>query len=188
MFNDKFQVNQSGSSLIDKNQNKKKKLSRRELFRNLFSIRSESLEGEVSGIDPDMIYADRLMKKRDYQRALEYYTLRLEKEPGHLEAMRNLGYCRFKLGEPEKAIEAFEKVLSLRPGDNVALLYLGLINAYRGNGEEAVRHWKSYFNIHKPLIQREINLILARHERGDRLDPQEMADMVARAMEKQKSR
>ncbi len=181
-------INHSGSNQIDNSHSKKKKLSRRELFRNLFSVRGESLEGETSGIDPDMVYADRLMKNRDYQKALEHYTRRLRKEPGHLEAMRNLGYCRFKLGQPEKAVNAFEKVLSLRPDDNIALLYLGLINAYQGDGEKAVKYWKSYFNIHKPLIQREVNIILARHKRGDRPDPQEMADMVARAMERQKSR
>jgi len=164
----------------------KEKVSRRDLFRSLFrGIKGgESLKQESSGMDPDMVYADKLLKKGDYQGAEHYYARRLEKEPMHVEAMRNLGYCLFKMGELDRARKSWESLLSLRPRDNHALLYVGLIHAYQGSTKQAVDTWKLYFNIRKPLVQREINLILARHERGDELDPEKIASQVAEAIEK----
>ena len=167
---------------------KDRKLSRRDLFRGLFQKvqGGDSLEKKSSGVDPDMVYADRLLREGQYDKAAHLYSRMLKKEPRHLEAMRNMGYCHFMLGNYTGARQAWEKLLGFRPRDNFALLYTGLACARQGDAQGAMESWQLYYDIRKPLVQREINLILARQERGEELDAREMADSVQEALEKQK--
>ncbi|WP_291323542.1 tetratricopeptide repeat protein [Desulfonatronospira sp.] len=165
-----------------------RKLSRRDLFRGIFRQgRGDAEEKEATGVDPDMVYADRLLRDGRYDKAAHLYSRMLQKEPRHLEAMRNMGYCLFMQGDYAGARQAWEKLLSFRPRDNFALLYTGLACAHLGNGKKALENWNLFFDIRKPIVQREINLILARQERGESLEAEEMAAMVQKAMDKQKN-
>ncbi len=166
---------------------KDRKMSRRDLFRGMFQqFRGDSLKEESSGGDPDMVYADRLLKEGQYDKAAHLYSRRLKKEPRQLEAMRNMGYCLFMQGDYSGARKAWEKLLGFRPRDNFALLYTGLACASQGDARGALENWRLYYDIRKPLVQREINLILARQERGESLEAREMAASVQEALEKQK--
>lgn len=172
----------------DNGKKEKQKLSRRDLFKNLFNPFQEedAPEKGSSGMDPDIIFADKLVRAQNYEQAARVYSECLEREPKHVEAMRNLGFCRYKTGELAQAKRIWENFLSYRPRDNFVLLYMGLIHAHQGDLESALSTWRSYFNTHKPVVQRQINLILAKYDRGDELDVREVHRLVEEAIEKQK--
>ncbi|EFI35116.1 Tetratricopeptide TPR_2 repeat protein [Desulfonatronospira thiodismutans ASO3-1] len=178
----------SAGSRKESGSDKNRKMSRRDLFKGVFNkVRgNKAPERESSGLDPDMAYADRLIRQGEYEKAAHLYSRRLKKEPRHLEAMRSMGYCHFMQGDYSRAREAWEKLLGFRPRDNFALLYTGLACARQGDVHEALENWKLYYDIRKPAVQRAINLFLARQERGEELDAREMADSVQEALEKQK--
>ncbi|MBT8763811.1 tetratricopeptide repeat protein [Desulfohalobiaceae bacterium Ax17] len=167
---------------------KQKKVSRRGFLRGVIKrIKFEHLEDDqASGLSPELIEADQALKQCDYVRAAKLYSQYLEKEPDHLEALQKAGYCYFRLNEMSTARNFWHKVLEIRPKDNFAVLHMGLSFAREGNLKDAVKMWKSYFNINQPLIQREINVTLALYEAGENLDPQEVASSLEKAIEKQK--
>lgn len=149
-------------------------------------MRGQDMEEESSGLDPDVYEADRLLKDKKYEEAAMAFEACLKNEPSHEEALRKLGYCYLKLNQTEAAREAWKRLMNIRPGDSFSVLYTGLSHAMDGNPKDAVAAWKKYFNIKQPHIQREINLILALHERGDEPDPSEMVKSVQEAIENQK--
>ncbi len=144
------------------------------------------MEHSASGVDPQVLEADMLLRKNKFQEAAKAYAACLEKEPGHAEALRRLGFCRLKLNQTSEARMAWDELNRIRPGDHFAALYTGLSYAMDNNVPKAIDAWKSYFNIRQPLIQREINLILALHERGDQLDPAGLVKSVQEAIFAQK--
>jgi tetratricopeptide (TPR) repeat protein len=163
------------------------KYSRRDLFRGVVRhVRGRGREDEASGLSPEVFEADALLRKDKYAEAARLYSACVEREPDHAEAWQRLGYCRFKLGLTRDARQALEQLNRIKPGNDFAALYTGLAHAMDGNTEKAIDSWKSYFDISQPLIQREINLILALHERGDKLDPAQLAKSVQDAVETQK--
>ncbi|RQD63084.1 MAG: hypothetical protein D5R98_05165 [Desulfonatronovibrio sp. MSAO_Bac4] len=167
-------------------QKKVSKFSRRDLFKGFMGhIRGQDMEGS-SGLGPDVFEADRLLKDKKYEEAAKAFEACLENEPSHEEALRKLGYCHLKLSDTGAAREVWKRVMNMRPSDPFSVLYTGLSHAMDGNSADAVAAWKKYFNIKQPHIQREINLILALHERGDELDPSEMVKSVQEAILKQK--
>ncbi len=163
------------------------KLSRRDLFKGFMrQLRRQEEQDESSGMAPEVLKADWLLREGKYQEAAEAYARCLDKEPGHLEALRRLGFCRMKLNQTEEARRVWEKLKRYRPGDDYAALYTGLSHAMDGEAEKAVAVWRTYLNIKQPLIQRQVNLILALHERGDQLDPAQMVRSIEEAILEQK--
>lgn len=150
-------------------------------------VHGQGMEEESSGLDPDVFEADKLLKDKKYEDAAKAFEACLKNEPSHEEALRKLGYCRLKLNQTEAAREAWQRLMKIRPSDSFSVLYTGLSHALDGNSLEAVAAWKKYFNIKQPHIQREINLILALHERGEEIDPSEMVKSVQEAISRQKN-
>lgn len=144
--------------------------------------RRQGMENETSGLHPQIIKADRLLRAKNYQEAAKLYAACQENEPGHAEALLKLGFCLLKINKTAEARQAWDKLNQIKPGDHLAALYTGLSHAMDNNVQKAINSWKSYFNIKQPLIQREINLILALHERGDQLDPAEVVKSVEEAI------
>jgi tetratricopeptide (TPR) repeat protein len=147
--------------------------------------RRQGMENETSGLHPQIIKADRLLRAENYQEAAKLYAACQENEPGHAEALRKLGFCLLKMNKTAEARQAWYKLNQIKPGDHFAALYTGLSHAMDDNVQEAISAWKSYFNIKHPFIQREINLILALHERGDHLDADQLVKSVEEAITRQ---
>lgn len=146
------------------------------------SIRGREPEREASGIDPQVLRADRLLRENKCQEAAKLYQICLDNEPDHAEVLRKLGYCRVKLKQTSGAREILHRLDKIRPGDDFAALYTGLSYAMDNNIPRAIEAWRSYSNLKKPLIQREINLILALHERGDELEASQLVKSVEKAI------
>ncbi len=164
------------------------KINRREFFKGMaqkMKLR-EWREGDISGVHPTLRKADNSLKAGDYSQAQKYYEKFLQEEPRHLEALRLAGYCCFRLQDIDTAREYWTSVEEIRPKDNFCSLYNGLAHARQGSMEKALECWRTYFNIHKPHIQREINVTLALAENGEDLDPQEVADSIEEAINRQK--
>ncbi|MFO7727611.1 MAG: tetratricopeptide repeat protein [Desulfonatronovibrio sp.] len=165
------------------------RFSRRDLFKGFMRhVRGQDMEEEGSGLSPEVCRADQLLREKQYREAADIFAVCLQEEPGHVEALRKLGYCQLKLDQLAQARQTWEKLTTIKPGDHFAVLYTGLSHAMENDADRAVAVWKKYFNIKQPFIQREINLILALHERGDALDPAQMVKSVEEAIAAQKKK
>jgi tetratricopeptide (TPR) repeat protein len=56
--------------------------------------------------------------------AIPFWNRILEANPGHAQALLNLGVAHAKAGRDDLAIEAYERLLILRPDDAQVLRYL----------------------------------------------------------------
>lgn len=166
---------------------KSSRFSRRDLFKGFMRhVRGRWEEDQGSGLDPEAVRCDGLLKEKKYQEAARCFEACLENEPEHVEALQKLGYCLMKQGDTGRARQIWARLLGFKPGDQFALLYTGLSLAMEGQAQEAVQVWKKYFNISQPHIQREINLILALYERGEELDARDMVSSMEEAIARQK--
>jgi tetratricopeptide (TPR) repeat protein len=64
---------------------------------------------------------------------------RIEQDPEHSPALRLLGLCRLRLGEPAGALALLERAYALAPADPFAQLHLGLgLHAFGRNAAAAL--------------------------------------------------
>lgn len=143
-------------------------------------LRTSEIDGPSRDVNA-LIAHERFAEAADQLRAI------LKKSPDHFQAGQKLGYCLMKLGELDRAAGILEQLLEIRPRDNFAHLYLGMIRARQGSSESALAHWKEYFNVDQPIIQRALNLQLALHESGGPSTASDMAEHVEQAIQEQHS-
>jgi len=163
------------------------KMSRRDFFKGMAQkIRLANWqEDNISGLHPVLREADEYLKNENYEEARKNYEEFLQEEPGHIEALKMAGFCCLHQENFEEALNYWDKVEQIRP-DDFCTLYKGIAFARQGSLQDAIYVWKSYFNIKKPLIQREINVTLALVENGEELDPLEVAENIEKAISLQK--
>jgi tetratricopeptide (TPR) repeat protein len=78
-------------------------------------------------------------QRGDYAGA-EYWLAEVARiEPNNAGVLFNLGYVRDKLGQTERALEAFEKAVSVNPGLDRAWYGMGLCQAALGRHEAAAK-------------------------------------------------
>ncbi|MGM0424170.1 MAG: tetratricopeptide repeat protein, partial [Thermodesulfobacteriota bacterium] len=136
--------------------------SRRDLLLGLFSRwRGKHVPGGKTGFGPREREIDALLQQGDYAQAASLLQELLRIAPGHIQARQKLGYCLLQNQDPGAAAKELLAALQEKPGDNFCLLYLGLALAWQDDLEQALQHWEQYFDPEQPLIQREINLLLA---------------------------
>jgi len=156
-------------------------LSRRDLlFGAVRRLRKEEDEPAPAPPAPDPAFdlGNAAYKSGDYQGAAAGYRQCLENAPDHVEALKRLGYCLYRLGQYAQAEAEFRRILGLREKDNFASLYLGLAYARMDEPEKAAAAWKGYFNPDEVRIQREINLQAALLETPEPPSAQDMAEAV----------
>jgi tetratricopeptide (TPR) repeat protein len=78
-------------------------------------------------------------KEQNWRQAYALFLRAVELDPNHTGALTHLGRLYAMSGAPEKAIEAADKVLVLKPGDAAAMVLKGLAKARMGNKEDAIR-------------------------------------------------
>ncbi len=61
-----------------------------------------------------------------------------------------------KTGRLDQAINEFEHVLKMVPGEPYAILYLGMAYLNKEELSKAMETWKKYKNVRAPLVEKEI--------------------------------
>jgi len=77
------------------------------------------------------------------ERALEAYRRALELEPGHADALVNLGRMLHAAGAPAAAEAHYRRALAARPDDDTAMFNLGVALEDLGRGEEALAAYET---------------------------------------------
>ncbi len=73
-------------------------------------------------------------------RAIEYYDQALELDPSYGVAYYKKGVSLYRMGQLDTALESFQKVVDLKNQSHaMAQYFIGLINLFLGNNEEAER-------------------------------------------------
>jgi tetratricopeptide (TPR) repeat protein len=102
-------------------------------------------DSEVDGLST-LVRGERLLLIRgtaafdagEFRDALSWFTKAIADAPGSVAARMQLATTFVRLGEPEKAIEQFEAVLRLDPGDQQTAIALGIMLADRGRFRDAI--------------------------------------------------
>lgn len=146
----------------------------------------EESGGQVTGIAPESLQADALARGGEYAQAAAAYRSILEQSPEAHDIRAKLGWCLYKAGKIVQAKVELQRVLR-KAESRLAALYLGLCLAREGRLDAALKPWQGYFNPDEPEIMREINLIRARLESGESLEPQAATDHVEAAADRSKA-
>ena len=86
-----------------------------------------------------LLFAKGTVLAKDYATAVRILEEMQEKLPNHVEVIGNLGQAYLGQGDTEKAIKAFQRVLSLQPGNTAALVNLIRIKQQQGLSREELR-------------------------------------------------
>ncbi|HEX8140720.1 MAG TPA: tetratricopeptide repeat-containing serine protease family protein [Pyrinomonadaceae bacterium] len=104
----------------------------------------------------------------NYESALGYFEIAVDKNPGRAEAWIQVGYCKVKQGKNRDAIRAFQKAISLRPNSAEAHNKLGDAYFYSGSFQEAIEAYKQAARLNPRNAEAYYNLGMAYLEIGDR--------------------
>ncbi|HEV2912676.1 MAG TPA: tetratricopeptide repeat-containing serine protease family protein [Pyrinomonadaceae bacterium] len=104
----------------------------------------------------------------NYESALGYFEIAVNKNPGRAEAWIQVGYCKVKQGKNRDAIRAFQQALRLRPTSVVAYNKLGDAYFYSGSFNEAIDAYKQAARLNPRQPEAYYNLGITYLEIGDR--------------------
>jgi tetratricopeptide (TPR) repeat protein len=104
----------------------------------------------------------------NYESALGYFEIAVDKNPGRAEAWIQVGYCKVKQGKNRDAIRAFQQAIRLRPTSFEADNKLGDAYFYSGSFHEAIEAYKQAARLNPRQAEAYYNLGMTYLEIGDR--------------------
>jgi tetratricopeptide (TPR) repeat protein len=104
----------------------------------------------------------------NYENALGYFEIAVDKNPGRAEAWIQVGYCKVKQGKNRDAIRAFQQAIRLRPTSVDAYNKLGDAYFYSGSFNEAIEAYKQAARLNPRQPEAYYNLGMSYLEIGDR--------------------
>jgi tetratricopeptide (TPR) repeat protein len=104
----------------------------------------------------------------NYESALGYFEIAVNKNPGRAEAWIQVGYCKVKQGKSRDAIRAFQQAIRLRPNSVEAYNKLGDAYFYSGSFNEALEAYRQATRINPRHAEGYYNLGMTYMEIGDR--------------------
>lgn len=104
----------------------------------------------------------------NYESALGYFEIAVDKNPGRAEAWIQVGYCKVKQGKNRDAIRAFQQAIRLRPASFEAYNKLGDAYFYSGSFNEAIEAYKQAVRLNPRQAEAYYNLGMTYLEIGDR--------------------
>ena len=104
----------------------------------------------------------------NYESALGYFEIAVDKNPGRAEAWIQVGYCKVKQGKNRDAIRAFQQAIRLRPTSFEAYNKLGDAYFYSGSFNEAIEAYKQAARLNPRQAEAYYNLGMTYLEIGDR--------------------
>jgi tetratricopeptide (TPR) repeat protein len=103
----------------------------------------------------------------NYESALGYFEIAVNKNPGRAEAWIQVGYCKVKQGKNRDAIRALQQAIRLRPTSVEAYNKLGDAYFYSGSFNEAIEAYKQAARINPRHAEAFYNLGMTYLEIGD---------------------
>lgn len=104
--------------------------------------------------------ADVKMRQESYDEAIPLYREYLSEHPDAFRVRSRLGFAYLKTGQLNEAVEMFETVLRMNPGDPYALLYLGMAYLNKEEIDKAMSAWQGYRNRNQPKVEAEISRLM----------------------------
>ncbi|MBA3805507.1 MAG: serine protease [Acidobacteria bacterium] len=104
----------------------------------------------------------------NYESALGYFEIAVNKNPERAEAWIQVGYCKVKQGKNRDAIRALQQAIRLRPNSTEAYNRLGDAYFYSGSFNEAIEAYKQAARINPRQAEAYYNLGMTYLEIGDR--------------------
>lgn len=83
-----------------------------------------------------------LATKNRYEKAISYLNEAINQDSEFAEAWLQLGYCNYKIGDGQQAVEAIKKAIQIRPNLDRAYHYLGDAYSNLGQFTEAIEAYK----------------------------------------------
>jgi len=103
----------------------------------------------------------------NYESALGYFEIAVNKNPERAEAWIQVGYCKVKQGKNRDAIRALQQAIRLRPNSIEAYNRLGDAYFYSGSFNEAIEAYKQAARINPRHAEAYYNLGMTYLEIGD---------------------
>jgi tetratricopeptide (TPR) repeat protein len=103
----------------------------------------------------------------NYESALGYFEIAVNKNPGRAEAWIQVGYCKVKQGKNRDAIRALQQAIRLRPTSVEAYNKLGDAYFYSASFNEAIEAYKQAARINPRHAEAFYNLGMTYLEIGD---------------------
>ena len=104
----------------------------------------------------------------DPERARRAYLRAIELEPGHADALVNLGRLLHERGDVADAAERYRRALAIRPGHATAAYNLGVALEDLGRSEEAIDAYRAALRVDDSLADAHYNLAGLDEQAGDR--------------------
>lgn len=103
---------------------------------------------------------DMRLARSDYRGAVELYTTYLAEHPDNVDAKSNLGFAYVKAGMLDDAVDEFQSLLKITPGDPFATLYLGVTYLMQKKLLPAIKVWESFEDKSRPEAEEAIGMEL----------------------------
>ena len=108
------------------------------------------------------------LETTDAERARRAYLRAIELEPGHADALVNLGRLLHERGDVADAAERYRRALAIRPGHATAAYNLGVALEDLGRYEEAIDAYRAALRVDDSLADAHYNLAGLYEQAGDR--------------------
>jgi cytochrome c-type biogenesis protein CcmH/NrfG len=103
------------------------------------------------------------VKAERYDRARDALTAASQKRPNDGTAYRHLGFCFIKMGDMDRATQAYQKAIDLDGGDWEAYRGLGTVYVLKADQtgedrwrEQGVGYWRRSLAVHPSQPKREV--------------------------------
>ena len=112
----------------------------------------EQLEHELDHHDPEneqamLRLANLYHDVRQFDNAIRYYNMYIERNPDNPDVKVDLGICYFEAGQPERAVETVKQVTQDFPDHQLGAFNLGIIYLNLGEVEPANRYFERAYEI-----------------------------------------
>jgi len=122
-------------------------------------ICNEILKENTDYIPALLLLAKTQQAKNQYQDAEKTYNRILSIQPNHLQSLSELGTIYYqRLGNVDKTIEVYNRILTLKRKDIMALVILGSAYAIKGDVDKSLDYYSTAIHYRSELVSSYVNL------------------------------
>ncbi len=111
-------------------------------------IHSQNTLPATNDLNALIVHGNQCMDSGRYPEAIDAYQKALDITPDNVNVRTDMGTCYRRIGQPQRAIEEFEKGLSYQPHHHNALINRGIVLAYdMKDYQGALASWNKFLEI-----------------------------------------